>query len=204
MNYVFISANYAAFLIAKNAAPLVPFLLHSKLPKVVYSDLPITSFNKEVEETFVFHPYFLKQYNKRWFLFGKRDSFENWTNLALDRICNVNTLEILDFIASKETHNEYFEDIVGVSKPPNPESLIVSIKVSMTLWPYIDSKPIHPSQTFVERTAECVILTLDIIPNYEFFSHILGYGSSIEILAPASVRDSMHEKLEDTISRYKS
>ncbi|MGF7025441.1 hypothetical protein L1283_002207, partial [Sphingobacterium sp. HSC-15S19] len=31
-----------AFLIAKNAAPLVPFLLHSKLPKVVYSDLPIT------------------------------------------------------------------------------------------------------------------------------------------------------------------
>lgn len=44
MNYVFISANYAAFLIAKNAAPLVPFLLHSKLPKVVYSDLPITGF----------------------------------------------------------------------------------------------------------------------------------------------------------------
>jgi len=45
MNYVFISANYAAFLIAKNAAPLVPFLLHSKLPKVVYSDLPITKGN---------------------------------------------------------------------------------------------------------------------------------------------------------------
>jgi len=46
MNYVFISANYAAFLIAKNAAPLVPFLLHSKLPKVVYSDLPITNGNE--------------------------------------------------------------------------------------------------------------------------------------------------------------
>ena len=42
--YVFISANYAAFLIAKNAAPLLPFLLHSKLPKVVYSDLPITGY----------------------------------------------------------------------------------------------------------------------------------------------------------------
>jgi len=38
MNYVFIIANYAAFLIAKNAAPLLPFLLHSKLPKVVYSE----------------------------------------------------------------------------------------------------------------------------------------------------------------------
>jgi hypothetical protein len=42
MNYVFISANYPAFLIAKNAAPLLPFLLHSYLPKIVYSDLPIT------------------------------------------------------------------------------------------------------------------------------------------------------------------
>lgn len=29
MNYVFISAKYAALLIAKNAAQLVPFLLHS-------------------------------------------------------------------------------------------------------------------------------------------------------------------------------
>gem|GEM_PF-4591726 len=48
MNYVFISANYAAFLIAKNAAPLVPFLLHSKLPKVVYSDLPITPVGQDL------------------------------------------------------------------------------------------------------------------------------------------------------------
>lgn len=160
-------------------------------------------FNKEIEETFVFHPYFLKQYNKRWFLFGKRDSFENWTNLALDRICSLNTLGNLVYIASKETHNAYFEDIVGVSKPANTESLIVSIKVSMALWPYIDSKPIHPSQTVVERTAEYVILTLDIIPNYEFFSHILGYGSAVEILAPVSVRDSMLKKLEDAISKYR-
>lgn len=185
----------------KNINLLGDLLKHIQQKQVL--EVKYKPFNKEMEETFVFHPYFLKQYNKRWFLFGKRDSFENWTNLALDRICSVNTLETLDFIASKETHNAYFEDIVGVSKPANTESLIISIKVSMTLWPYIDSKPIHPSQTVVERTAEYVILTLDIIPNYEFFSHILGYGSTIEILAPASVRDSMHKKLEDTISKYK-
>jgi hypothetical protein len=29
MNYVFIIANYAALFIAKNAAPFLPFLLHS-------------------------------------------------------------------------------------------------------------------------------------------------------------------------------
>jgi hypothetical protein len=42
MNYVFILAKNAAFINAKNVAPLVPFLLHAYLPKVMYSEVPIT------------------------------------------------------------------------------------------------------------------------------------------------------------------
>lgn len=178
---------------------LLKYIQQKRVLKIKYKP-----FNKEKEETFNFHPYFLKQYNKRWFLFGKRDLFENWTNLALDRICGIDTTENLDFIAQKETHNAYFEDIVGVSRPANTESIVVSIEVSMALWPYIESKPIHPSQKVVERTAKHVVLTLDIIPNYEFFAHVLGYGPAIEILSPVSVRDYIREKLEDTISKYKS
>jgi hypothetical protein len=42
-------------------------------------------FGKEPFE-FHYHPYFLKQYNNRWFVFGRNPKYENITNLALDRI----------------------------------------------------------------------------------------------------------------------
>ena len=75
------------------------------------------SFNQDKEESFLIHPYFLKQYNKRWFLFGQRDGFDSWTNLALDRVITVEATESVEFIPQAETHDDYFEDVIGVSKP---------------------------------------------------------------------------------------
>src|SRR5882724_7289633 len=67
----------------------------------------------------IIHPYYLKQFNNRWFLFGKNMSFEGITNLALDRIVQVSDAHV-DYVDNIEwDFNEYFEDIIGVTKPAN-------------------------------------------------------------------------------------
>src|SRR5690606_30130239 len=71
------------------------------------------SFNQENEESFIFHPYFLKQYNKRWFLYGQREDFDSWTNLALDRIIDFSKSYKHDYKASTQDPEEYFEDLIG-------------------------------------------------------------------------------------------
>ncbi len=160
------------------------------------------SFNQDKEENFLFHPYFLKQYNKRWFLFGQRDGFDTWTNLALDRIIQVSAAENVTFIPPTETHDEYFEDVIGVSKPIDAACQFVKIKINKSLWPYIESKPLHPSQKVTERTEEHTVLQLEIIPNYEFYAQVLGFGSAVQVLEPISIRNEMKRKLKEAWENY--
>ncbi len=161
------------------------------------------SFNQAEEEDVVIHPYFLKQYNKRWFLYGQCQGFDSWTSLALDRIQDITIDEDANFIPCNGSADDYFEDIIGVSKPVDAQCQHVTIKVNKSLWPYIDSKPLHPSQTIVERAAAYHVIQLDIIPNYEFYAQILSFGPSVEVLAPKQVRDAVSDKIEESLKSYR-
>lgn len=162
------------------------------------------SFNQDKEEAFVFHPYFLKQYNKRWFLFGQRDRFSSWTNLALDRIISFEPAEGIAFIPPTETHDVYFEDIVGVSKPTDAVCQFIKIRVNNSLWPYIYSKPLHPSQTVVDRKDAYTTIQLELTPNYEFYAQLLGLGAAVEILEPMEIRAVIRQKIKESFDRYES
>ncbi|GAA4800226.1 WYL domain-containing protein [Olivibacter ginsenosidimutans] len=160
------------------------------------------SFNQNREKSFLFHPYFLKQYNKRWFLFGQREDFENWSSLALDRIIDF-SVEYDEVYKPANIHpDDYFEDLIGVSKPTELTAQLVRIKINKSLWPYIDSKPLHPSQKILEKKEDYTIIQLDVIPNYEFYAQILSFGQAIEVIAPESVRLAIKEKLIAMLDRY--
>ena len=153
-------------------------------------------FSQPTPERYILHPYLLKQYNKRWFLFGQCEGFDSLTNLALDRIQAIQLLPNTAYVACAIDLEEYFEDIIGVSKPPQQPSIRVDIRVYRPVWPYIASKPIHPSQAITKQTEEWVDVKLDIIPNYEFYAVMLGYGDQVEILGPAAVRDGLKGQVE--------
>lgn len=160
------------------------------------------SFNQDNEENFIFHPYFLKQYNKRWFLYGQREDFDTWTNLALDRIIDFSKSYKHDYKASTQDPEEYFEDLIGVSKPIDQPALLIQIKINASLWPYIASKPLHPSQKVINKTSEHTTIQLDIIPNYEFYAQVLSFGPSVEVLEPVEVRHIVRIKIEESLKSY--
>jgi len=160
------------------------------------------SFNQDQEESFLLHPYFLKQYNKRWFLFGQREDFENWSSLALDRIIDFSVEHDEVYKPANIHPDEYFEDVIGVSKPIELTAQLVQIKINKKLWPYIDSKPLHPSQKVIEKQEDYTIIQLDVIPNYEFYAQILSFGQAVEVIEPQSVRFTMKEKLIAMLENY--
>jgi hypothetical protein len=62
------------------------------------------------------NPYFLKQYNKRWFLFGLNSFDKLLYTLPLDRIKKIDITKD-DYIENTIVNfSEYFEDIIGVSR----------------------------------------------------------------------------------------
>jgi predicted DNA-binding transcriptional regulator YafY len=153
------------------------------------------SFRLNKEMDIILHPYYLKQYNNRWFCFGWNQEENKISNLALDRIVSIKDKKLkyrknteIDF------NDDYFEEVIGVTV--NGECRMVKLKVYADLWPYIESKPIHHTQTELkaEKTKDYRIITIEVKLNYELESLLLSHGNRIEVLEPEDLRNSLIKK----------
>ncbi len=140
--------------------------------------------NCDEEYTVVVHPWYIKQYNNRWFLMAYDAEADRISNYALDRIQNFNVEEDVAYIPNKEVDFEhYFDDVFGVTIPPSDvEKIRVLLQFSKKQYPYIVSKPLHHSQEIVD--AENRILTVEVRPTYEFTQLILSFGFDVKVLEP--------------------
>lgn len=160
------------------------------------------SFKQTSPSEFVFHAYYLKQYNSRWFVFGKSDYFDDLTNIALDRIETVSETSVVYKKNDSIDFEEYFEDIVGVTIPRDLLPNKVILKVNAALWPYIKTKPIHGSQKVKEITSNYTIIELLVIINYELITLLFSYGESIVVLEPITLAENIKKKAENLIQGY--
>jgi predicted DNA-binding transcriptional regulator YafY len=160
------------------------------------------SFKKMEQVNITLHPYFLKQYNSRWFLFGFYEEIKLISNLALDRIVEIIEAyktyienEIVDF-------DEYFEDVIGVTLKTDQEPDKILLQISNSLWPYIETKPIHGSQKVKSRNDEFVTIELTLIINYELAALIFSLGEDVIVIAPQSLKDTIKAKAETLLKNY--
>jgi len=120
----------------------------SQLFSAIVSEQPLVityaPFGKPVKE-YNFHPYFLKQFNNRWFLFGCVDGKDRLSNFPFDRIVKIDKTTIPYCPNTQYDFSEIFEDIVGVSNLFD-ESVVIKFKVSPDSYDYVKTKPILPCQ----------------------------------------------------------
>lgn len=165
-------------------------------------DISYQSFKQEKPVKLSLHPYYLKQYNNRWFLFGLNELTNSISNLALDRIVDIK--ESCKSYIENETINfdEYFDDVIGVTVLVNEKPVKVILRISNELFPYIESKPIHGSQKIKQRTEEYTIIELFVQLNYEFISLIFSYGDGITVVEPEELRTIIKTKAENVFKNY--
>jgi predicted DNA-binding transcriptional regulator YafY len=148
------------------------------------------------------HPYYLKQYNSRWFLFGLNEELKTISNLALDRIADLQELKE-DYINNTEINfEEYYDDIVGVTVIKNKPTQKVLLKASITIWPYIQSKPLHGSQKVISKDHDYIIMELMVQVNYELTTLLFSYGESLEVLEPEELVTEIKNKAEALLKNY--
>ncbi len=174
----------------------IPKLYNAILYKKVLS-VNYKSFKTENPTSIIINPYYLKQFNMRWFLFGKSNEYESITNLALDRIESIEYLN-QQYINSDIDFNEYFDDVIGVTVP-NDKVEIIILDISESLLPYLKTKPIHGSQIIKEIDGKNY-LHLKVIPNYELEMLILSHGEKIKVVEPLFLA----EKLLDRVNKMKN
>ncbi len=159
-------------------------------------------FKQDDPSTFDFHPWYLKQYNDRWFLFGMQDGYDTLSNLALDRIVEIENSAKPYLSNTDYDFDELFEDVVGVSVNPDVSSQKVVLKVESEQWPYIKSKPIHGSQKVKYSSEAGVILELDLQINHELKAILFSYMDSIEVQEPVTLRGQFKSIAGDMSALY--
>ena len=161
-------------------------------------------FSKTEPKELIFHPYLLKQYRNRWFVFG-REEYNNYvTNLALDRIVSIKNSSTSFVQNDLFSPDDYFKHLVGVSMPRNSPIEDVVIRIKATTVPYLTSKPIHNLQEITKTYKNGdVQIKIPVYINYELESTIMSYGKALEVLKPEVLRNNLKELMNELHSIYK-
>ncbi|MBY5959770.1 WYL domain-containing protein [Membranicola marinus] len=151
--------------------------------------------------SYTFHPYYLKQYNQRWFLIGRQEAAPDtiW-NLAIDRIQNLTPVQH-PFIPTSIDFDDYFYDIIGVTHQADSQLEKILLRFSEETLPYVLTKPLHPSQKTRKQGSETLI-QITVKPNYELYSLLRSFGKNVEILEPTSVREAFVAELKEALDIY--
>lgn len=155
--------------------------------------LRYTPYGKDTQ-TITIYPYHLKQFNDRWYLIAQAKGYETFAHYALDRIDSYEEVA-LPYKDSDVDFSEYFDDVIGVTVPDGDAEDIV-IKVTGKRFNYIRTKPLHLSQRIIEEAEGYAVISINVKVNKELESLILSFGDDMEIIAPASFRDRIAEKVK--------
>jgi hypothetical protein len=150
------------------------------------------------------HPYHLRQYNRRWYVFALSEEQDEVYNYPLDRIIKLEHLS-KPYIETDVDFDEHFEEIVGVTNYKKAAVEKVVLKVSNKSIDYIRTKPLHWSQTELKECSNDneTVIQLKLKVNTELKMLLFSYSDAIEVLEPAWLRDFFVKRIKNMCDIYK-
>jgi predicted DNA-binding transcriptional regulator YafY len=133
------------------------------------------------------HPYLLKEYDNRWYVFGYDERSEEERIFGLDRIEQIKPNKDKEFNHFTGDRKEVFKHTLGVSRfVGDPQ--VIKLKFYYPQAEYILSKPIHESQKLIDRDDDSITIKLFLRINYELRALIRSYGDQVEVLIPDELK----------------
>ena len=155
-----------------------------------------------VDQSWTIHPYYIKQYNNRWFLFGYNPTVSDLSVIPLDRIEIFTSADIRYIDNNSVDFDEYFKDVIGVTVPQNQKCWRILIKFDAYMYPYIKSKPIHGSMKIVND--EDGLVEVNLKPNNELESLLFSFAEHCEVLEPQWLRNKISSRVASLAKKYQS
>ena len=147
------------------------------------------------------YPYHVRQYNNRWFLFCYNEEFRAISNYPLDRIIAIEELSG-DFKPCDINWMDYFDDIIGVTKPINSEVVAIKLKFSEKRINYVLTKPLHGTQKKDKTDDEGRTIIIEVVPNNELYQLLLSFGADVIVISPRMVKEEMELRIKKMYNNY--
>ena len=162
------------------------------------------SYRMDKERTFELEPYFIREFKRRWYLYGHKDYDKDFKPhmYALDRMMEVEVLQDTFKMPADLDAKTWFQSLYGVRKYDDMKPQQVLLKVYGKQVRYFRSLPLHSSQEEIETHRAHSIFAYNLAPDYDFKQDILSFGDTIEVLAPVSFRNSIAETVKKLNNQY--
>jgi len=193
-----------------------PYLKNSNLLGMLFSyiankvaiHLTYCPFGEDELKEIDLHPYFLKQYNNRWYVIGAADTDGKILTYALDRVIKVDPLPGLRYRPCTEDLTERYEDIIGITYYEKKHTDEIFFWASDDARGYIDTKPLHGSQKVIKEDGSAELhskyptlkkgkfYSIDCILNYELIRELCSFGPDVIVLSPEHIQKAIRSRIK--------
>ena len=165
-------------------------------------NLTYQSYRNKEPYTFEAHPYCLKMFKQRWYLLAKTPKYDYPTIYSLDRIVDIEELDMKAEIPRNFKAEEYFSRFYGVVTGLDNTPVEIKLKVQAMRANYFRDLPLHHSQEEIKKTDEYSVFKYFIVPTPDFIEQILSNGEAVMVTKPKWLADEIKEIATNIITNY--
>jgi len=159
-------------------------------------------FNKSESHKFPIEPYCVKLFENRWYVLAHNTRYDDCRIYGLDRIEDLEITAETFKIPKDFSAKDYFSDYYGIVTEKNTKPQQIVLRVYRSHVPYVQSLPLHRSQRLLEDKGEYADFGFFLVPTYDFIMRLLQAGAMIEVISPASLRETLKERISEMHSIY--
>ena len=130
------------------------------------------------------HPFLIKEFDNKWYLFGYSENHQEVRHFGFDRIYSPLLLNKPYKRFDQQTTFDLLANAYGVFPIPDKKKQRITLEVSSLITHYFEAYPIHNSQQIKKHADGTAQITLELVPTIELARLILWHGYHVQQIAP--------------------
>jgi predicted DNA-binding transcriptional regulator YafY len=157
---------------------------------------------QEHSENRVVAPMTLKEFKSRWYLFAKDSNDKKVKCYGLDRIFNLEILNVKFVDDECFDIDQYLKHCFGIISPnaDTPSEIILSFDSFQ--GKYIKSLPLHETQEIVSDTEDELRIRLTLYITHDFLMELLSHGDTVKVIKPKHLADTLKNIYARALEQY--
>jgi predicted DNA-binding transcriptional regulator YafY len=183
----------AAYLQTMSVPPSRGFEHFELFAKACREQIPVSfvhyGYRKRRFTTVALHPFLIKEFDNKWYLFGYSEKHGAVRHFGFDRIFSPLLLQ-KPFSTFDQTQTfEVLANSYGVFPIPEAKKQRIKLGVSSLATHYFEAYPLHRSQVLNKAADGSAELILELVPTIELSRLILWHGRHVQVLSPEWFHD---------------
>jgi predicted DNA-binding transcriptional regulator YafY len=142
------------------------------------------SYSKRMFSSIIAHPFLLKEFENRWYVYAFSEKHQTIRTFGFDRIYDPILLKRKFEQIDRVAHTAYVNDMYGIYPLIEGPKEKIRIKVENMAMNYFAANPIHNSQRLQKTKYGDAEISFELIPTYELLQLFASYGSQLRLLSP--------------------